>query len=148
MRGKLSRRDCATNHCSERSQGKPVKVVVLLILTYGSLANASSVGANTVNGPAPFSAGTRPAAVSAAARVLNDPAPTAVSTMSAMLIDILLARTGARVETKAFATTRVDRTRMVCIILLFVYDNDCFAQVLDFKQYQLLQPFCQHDTRQ
>jgi hypothetical protein len=94
-----------------------------------------------VNGPAPFSAGTRPAAVSAAARVLNDPAPTAVSTMSAMLIAILLARTGARVETKAFATTRVDTTRRVCIILLFGYDNEYYREVLDFKQYQLLQPF-------
>src|SRR6187399_1302994 len=48
----------------------------------GSLAKASSVGANTVNGPAPFSVVTRSAAVSAAASVLNEPAATAVSTMS------------------------------------------------------------------
>ena len=48
----------------------------------GSLANAASVGANTVNGPLPFSVSTSPAACSAAARVLNDPAATAVSTMS------------------------------------------------------------------
>ena len=55
----------------------------------GSLANASSVGANTVNGPLPFSVSTRPAACSAAARVLNDPAATAVSTMSAVAASAL-----------------------------------------------------------
>ena len=48
----------------------------------GSLANAASVGANTVNGPAPFSVSTSPAAFTAATRVVNPPA-TAVSTMSA-----------------------------------------------------------------
>ncbi len=48
----------------------------------GSLAKASSVGANTVNGPGPFSVSTSPAAFTAATRVLNFPA-TAVSTMSA-----------------------------------------------------------------
>jgi hypothetical protein len=48
----------------------------------GSFANASSVGANTVNGPAPFSVETRSAAVSAFASVVNMPAPPAVSTMS------------------------------------------------------------------
>ena len=85
--------------------------------THGSLANASSVGAKTVNGPGPLSVGTRPAAVRAAASVLNDPAPTAVSTMSAMLMAILLARTGTRVDTKAFATTRVEAMSKVCIIL-------------------------------
>ena len=48
----------------------------------GSLANASSVGARTVNGPSPLRTSTRSAALSAATRVLNDPAATAVSTMS------------------------------------------------------------------
>ncbi len=48
----------------------------------GSLANAASVGANTVNGPSPFKASTRSAALSAAASVLKVPAATAVSTMS------------------------------------------------------------------
>src|SRR5829696_3160523 len=48
----------------------------------GSFANAASVGANTVNGPVPFSVSTRSAALSAAASVLNEPAATAVSTMS------------------------------------------------------------------
>ena len=48
----------------------------------GSFANGSSVGANTVKGPAPFSVSTRSAAWSAFASVLNDPAATAVSTMS------------------------------------------------------------------
>src|SRR3954462_7398490 len=48
----------------------------------GSLANASSVGANTVNGPAPFNVSISPAAVRALASVVNDPAATAVSTMS------------------------------------------------------------------
>src|SRR5690606_26594103 len=47
-----------------------------------SFANASSVGAKTVNGPSPFSASIKSAALSAAASVLNDPALTAVSTMS------------------------------------------------------------------
>ena len=44
-------------------------------------ANASSVGANTVNGPAPESVSTRPASVTAATRVVKLPAPTATSTM-------------------------------------------------------------------
>ncbi len=48
----------------------------------GILANASSVGASTVNGPGPCNVSTRPAAVSAVARVLNVPAATAVATMS------------------------------------------------------------------
>ena len=87
-----------------------------IIRTYGSLAKASSVGANTVKGPAPFSAGTRPAAVRAAARVLNDPAETAVSTISAMLTVTLDERIGARVDTKALATTRVETTIRVCIM--------------------------------
>ena len=85
--------------------------------TYGSLAKASSVGAKTVNGPAPFSAGTRPAAVRAAARVLKEPAETAVSTISAMLTVTLEERTGARVDTKALAATREDTRRIVCIIV-------------------------------
>ena len=49
----------------------------------GSLANASSVGANTVNGPAPFNVSTSPAALTAATSVLKSPAETAVSTISA-----------------------------------------------------------------
>src|SRR3954449_4776384 len=48
----------------------------------GSLANASSVGAKTVYGPAPLRVSTSPAAVAAVSRVLNDPAAAAVSTMS------------------------------------------------------------------
>ena len=43
----------------------------------GSLANAASVGANTVNGPLPESVSTRPAAFTAATRVLKLPASTA-----------------------------------------------------------------------
>ena len=43
----------------------------------GSLANAASVGAKTVNGPALLRVGTNPAAVKAAARVLKEPAATA-----------------------------------------------------------------------
>jgi hypothetical protein len=78
------------------------------------LAKASSVGAKTVNGPALFKVGTKPAAVSAAARVLNDPAPTAVSTMSAFKAG--MERTGMRFATKAFDTTRVEAMRRVCII--------------------------------
>ena len=44
----------------------------------GSAANASSVGANTVNVPSPESVSTNPAASSAATKVLNPPA-TAIS---------------------------------------------------------------------
>ena len=51
-------------------------------MPFGSLANASSVGAKTVKGPVPDSVSTRPAAWTAATSVLNDPAPTAVWTMS------------------------------------------------------------------
>jgi hypothetical protein len=47
----------------------------------GSLANAASSGANTVNGPGPFKVASRPVAESAEASVPNWPAATAVSTM-------------------------------------------------------------------
>jgi hypothetical protein len=49
----------------------------------GSLANASSVGANTVKGPGPLRVSTRPAALTAVTSVLNELAATAVSTISA-----------------------------------------------------------------
>ena len=49
----------------------------------GSLANASSVGAKTVNGPAPLRVSTKLAALIAVTRVLKEPALTAVSIMSA-----------------------------------------------------------------
>ncbi len=45
----------------------------------GNFLNASSVGANTVNGPAPFSVVVRFAAWTAATRVVNLPSATAVS---------------------------------------------------------------------
>lgn len=61
----------------------------------GSLAKASSVGANTVKGPGPFNVSTKPAAPRAAAKVEKDPAATAVSTMSAMLREVA-GRTKAR----------------------------------------------------
>src|SRR4051794_13726237 len=48
----------------------------------GRAANAASVGANTVYGPAPSSVSTRPAALTAVSRVLNEPASVAVWTMS------------------------------------------------------------------
>src|SRR5579864_2721144 len=48
----------------------------------GSLAKASSVGANTVNGPGPFNVSTNPAAFTAATNVVKLPAETAVSTIS------------------------------------------------------------------
>src|SRR5688572_30784834 len=47
----------------------------------GSFANASSVGANTVNGPSPVSVSSRPAALTAATSVLNVPAVDATATM-------------------------------------------------------------------
>eukprot|EP00913_Durusdinium_trenchii_P028291 g26519.t1 len=52
------------------------------MVPFGSLRNAASVGANTVNGPLPFSVFTRSAAFTAVTSVLNEPAETAVSTMS------------------------------------------------------------------
>ena len=45
----------------------------------GSLEKASSVGAKTVNGPAPLSVSLRPAASMARASMVNDPALIAVS---------------------------------------------------------------------
>ena len=66
----------------------------------GSLANAASVGANTVNGPLPFKVSTSPAACSAVARVLNDPAATAVSTMS-FVADAALTGVNEDVATRA-----------------------------------------------
>ena len=52
----------------------------------GSLANASSVGAKTVNGPAPFRVSTSWAALIAVTRVLKEPALTAVSTILAKFL--------------------------------------------------------------
>lgn len=52
-----------------------------LTVPAGSLANGSSVGANTVNGPSPFSVSTSPVASSEAASVVNDPVSTAVATV-------------------------------------------------------------------
>ena len=49
----------------------------------GSAANASSVGAKTVNGPSPRRVSSSPAAWTPATRVSKSPAATAVSTMSA-----------------------------------------------------------------
>jgi len=52
----------------------------------GNLANASSVGAKTVNGPGPLRVFTRSAALTAATSVLNEPAAIAVSTIFYKLI--------------------------------------------------------------
>ena len=60
----------------------------------GSLANASSVGAKTVNGPVPFSVSTSPAAFSAAVSVLKLPAATAVSTMSFLAVSSAMTACG------------------------------------------------------
>jgi hypothetical protein len=48
----------------------------------GSLANASSVGANTVKGPLPLSVSTRPGGLQGRGQRVELPAATAVSTMS------------------------------------------------------------------
>ena len=48
----------------------------------GNAANASSVGAKTVNGPSPLSTSTKSAAFTAATNVVKDHAATAVSTIS------------------------------------------------------------------
>ena len=54
----------------------------------GRALNASSVGANTVNGPGPDNVSTKSAAPRAATRVVNRPSSTAMSTTlgTAMLI--------------------------------------------------------------
>src|SRR5258705_12562669 len=51
-------------------------------LPAGSLSKAALVGANTVNGPAPFSVSTSPAALTAATSVVWSAELTALSTMS------------------------------------------------------------------
>src|SRR5512141_2392695 len=51
------------------------------ITALGTLAKASSVGANTVKGPGPLNVSTSPAAFTASTRVLKSPAATAVSTI-------------------------------------------------------------------
>ena len=48
----------------------------------GSFAKASSVGANTVNGPSPLMVSTNPEAFKAVTRVLNLPSSLAISTIS------------------------------------------------------------------
>ncbi len=52
----------------------------------GSFSKAASVGANTVNGPAPFKVSTKPADCNAVAKVLKLPASTAVSMISFLLL--------------------------------------------------------------
>jgi hypothetical protein len=56
----------------------------VVIVPGGNLAKASSVGANTVNGPGLFNVSTNPAAETAATKVLNASLLTAISTISAM----------------------------------------------------------------
>jgi len=55
------------------------------MVPFGSLANASSVGANIVYGPFPFRVSIRPAALAAVSRVLKVPAFVATSTIVDML---------------------------------------------------------------
>ena len=79
------------------------------IVPSGNAANASSVGANTVNGPSPFKVSTRPAACTAATNVVKDPAPTAVSTMScewppAKAIDVDASRAAEVIDKKFYKT--------------------------------------------
>ena len=50
-------------------------------MPFGSLAKAALVGANTVNGPGPYSVSTRPAAFTAATSVVWSFELTAFSTM-------------------------------------------------------------------
>ena len=59
-------------------RGQDKRQLYLPTVPAGSLANAASVGANTVNGPADFRVETKPAAPRAAARVLKEPAPTKI----------------------------------------------------------------------
>ena len=62
--------------------------------------NASSLGANTVNGPGPLRVSIKPAAVNAVASVLKLPAATAVSTMSFACTEnvALIAKTEAMID--------------------------------------------------
>src|SRR4051812_6298789 len=81
----------------------------------GSLANASSVGANTVNGPAPFKVPIRSVAFNAAASVLNVPADTAVSTMS--FVGAWAADTPMERDRAAIIATRV----LFVLRIIFVF---------------------------
>src|SRR5450631_1460160 len=78
----------------------------------GSAANASLVGANTVNGPGPFSVATRPAALTAATSVVWSFELTALSMMSLdayigapPTVTCAKAETAERAETDITATT-------------------------------------------
>ena len=55
----------------------------------GSFAKASSVGANTVNGPLLFNLSTNPAALTAATKVRKDLLPAATSTISPVRLRLL-----------------------------------------------------------
>ncbi len=75
---------------------------------FGILAKASSVGANTMNGPGPFSVSIRPAAVNPVAKVLRlpaQPALTAVSTMSLACTES--AATQSRDRAKSFFVANI-----------------------------------------
>src|SRR5829696_8436472 len=77
------------------------------IVPAGNAANASSVGANTVNGPSPRSVCSSPAAFTAVTSVVKSPAATAVSTMSAAAGDGAAVAIGASVTVGATVETVV-----------------------------------------
>jgi hypothetical protein len=56
----------------------------------GSNEKALSSGAKIVNGPAPFSVSTNPAALIASINVLKPPAATAISTISSVIFHLLI----------------------------------------------------------
>merc|ERR1719375_2693831 len=80
-------------------------------------ANASSFGANTVNGPAPFKASTRPAFLRASVKTVNVPALTAVSTMSALDAEEMQISSRAERQPKRNIVDYTARKRGVAMIL-------------------------------
>src|SRR4029078_8039051 len=124
----------------------------------GSARNASSVGANTVKGPLPWSVSTRPAAVAAVRRVLNDPAAVGVPTMSLAAAadgEALGVATGAGVAEgdgvaavevhAASARTRAGNTRAMVRFLPgtpYLPRARCFVSGLSVVMYIDLLPVC------
>ena len=85
-----------------------------------ALANASSVGANTVNGPSPCKVSTNPAAWTAATRVGNWPAETATSMMSPATSSLATSSSGGAascVSLPQLASSKTATTRPVKAVL-------------------------------
>src|ERR1700733_9137439 len=86
----------------------------------GSFANASLVGANTVNGPGPFSVSTNPAAFTAATSVVWSAELTALSTMSLLgYISMPPTQTVLAAQAVADASARVIAITLIRFFIFF-----------------------------